>query len=269
MPKEFLIAAILAVSALAHAQSDPLEAAATQQVAAQAPGATLAAPFFKGADKKTDWNILLESGKCYWFSGVSGGNVKKLALYLWGPTGFFRLTDAKSTTGQVTMAHCAKESGMHKFQAKIEGAGFYTVGVFVKDAPPQAAAPPPVAAPVAQVIDLAPLCDQQASMAAAGARRVGEFFTGEGGSIGHKDRADYALQLDGGKCYWVIACGEPNHIKALSLYLWGPNGKRITETKPDSPNAMVGHCAQQTGMYKVQSVVAGGSGHYKVGVYAK
>lgn len=269
MSKGLLIVTALAVSAVAHAQSDPLEAAAVQQVAAQAPGATLAAPFFKGADKKTDWNIVLESGKCYWFSGVSGGNVKKLALYLWGPTGFFRLTDAKSTTGQVTMAYCAKESGMHKFQAKIEGAGFYTVGVFVKDAPPQAVPPP---APVQQAqpaIDLAPLCDKQASVVAAGARRVGEFFDGVGGSIGHKDRADYSLQLDGGKCYWVIACGEPDHIKALSLYLWGPNGKRITEAKPDSPNAMVGHCAQQTGMFKVQSVVAGGSGRYKVGVYAK
>src|SRR5437762_4461091 len=107
MNKSMVLAALIAVGGVARAQGDPLEAAATAQVAAQAPGAVQVAPFFKGADKKTDYSILLENGKCYWFSGVSGGDVKKLALYLWGPgAGVFtlRLADAKSNSGNATLA---------------------------------------------------------------------------------------------------------------------------------------------------------------------
>jgi len=274
MYKTFVVVAALAVGGNAFAQRDPMEASADAQAASMAPGAKRVMDYFKGADKKTDYSILLEAGKCYWWTAAVTPGVKKIALYLWAPgAGVFtpRLTDAKSTNGTVTMAHCPSQSGMHKFQAKLEGSGMYTVGLYAKEAPQQAAAPAPAPAPVAveKTPDLGPLCDKTASGAAPGAKRQGEFFDGKGGSIGHKDRADYSIAMDGGKCYWIVGCGEPGEVKALSLYLWGPNNKRITEAKPDSPNVMVGHCAQMTGMYKVQSVVAGGSGHYKVGIYVK
>jgi hypothetical protein len=264
-----LIVAALAVGGVANA--DPLEQAALQQVTAQAPGSVQVAPYFHGGPgEKTDWQILLDSSKCYWFSGTSSGT-KKLALFLWPPNSNMftpRLTSERSESGQVTMAWCPKASGMHKFQAKIEGKGPYVVGVFAKDAPKQEAPTTPVVAAPAGV-DLGAICDKAAAAAAQGARRNGAFLQGGGSGTGHDDRADYTLQFEAGKCYWVISCGEPDHIKKLSMYLWGPNNKRITETKGDSATAMVGHCPQITGMFKVQTKVTSGSGAWNVGVYVK
>ena len=115
---------LFSVAGTARAEQDPLELMAQQQVAPQAQGAKLAAPFFKGSTPKTDWQVMLEDNTCYWFSGVSTGAVKKIALYLWKPnSGAFtpRVADAKSPNGSVTMAYCTKEPGIYRFQAKIEG----------------------------------------------------------------------------------------------------------------------------------------------------
>lgn len=266
MKLTWITAALVAAGGIAFAQQDPLEAMSIQQVTAQAPGAQMVAPFFKGAAPKTDYQVVLEAGKCYWFSGAAGGSVKKLALYLWGPDNK-RLTDAKSGGPLTTMAFCPNVSGMHKFQAKIEGSGFYTVGLFAKEGPKQAAVAPPPPAPAK--MDLGPVCDRAAGSAAPGARRLADFFDGAGGSIGHMDRQDYTIQMDAGRCYTVVSCGMPEEVKAISLYLWGPNNKRVTESKADSATAMIGHCPTVTGMYKVQSKITKGSGSYKVGVYVK
>ena len=258
---------VVALSIGGAALADPLEAASVAQAKAQANDAAQVGQFLRGAGPKTDYQVLLEGNKCYWFSGTSE-NLKKLYLYLWAPGASFfspRLADAKST-GQVTMAHCTTQSGMYKLQVKAEGPGRFVVGTFANDAPKQVAPPP---AAVASAPELGPLCDRTATTAASGAKRLGAFFDGRGNSIGRDDRNDYTVQMTAGKCYWVIGCADSDHVKSLYLYLWGPNNKRITEAKSDSPNPMVGHCAKETGMFKVQAKMNSGNGSYKVGVYVK
>ena len=143
--------------------------------------------------------------------------------------------------------------------------GHFVVALFGKEAPKQVA--PEVMEKKGP--NLGPLCDKRAAAAAPGAKLVGDYFEGAGNSIGHDDRSDFTVQLDAGKCYWMIACGEPDHIKSLSMYLWGPNNKRITEAKSDNPNPMIGHCANETGMFKWQVKITGGGGHFKAGLYKK
>jgi hypothetical protein len=269
--RNWLVVAALAVGNVAYAQ-DPLEQAASKQVAAQAQGAAQVGPFYKGEGEKTDYSIVLEANKCYWFSGVTQGKIDKLALYLWTPNAKFftpRVADAKSTTGAAVMAYCTKEAGMYKMQAKIEGKGVHLVGVYAKEAPKQPDPPPAAAVKEAATPDLGPLCDKRAAGAAPGAKRIGDYFEGKGNSIGSDDRFDYPVQMDGGKCYWLIACGEPDKIKSIALSLWGPDNKRITDTRGDSPNPMIGHCATATGMFKFQAKITGGGGHFKAAVYSK
>jgi len=265
------LGALVAIGGSARAQSDPLEAAAAQQVTAQAPGAQQVGPFFKGAGQKTDWQTLLEAGKCYWFSGVAGAGVKKLALFLWQPGAnpfTARVADAKGSGPSATMAYCATANGMYHLQAKVQGSGMYVVGVYAKAALPQSA---PVAKeePAKRGPDLAAIIEKQAKAAAPGALRVGDFMDAKADRIGHADEAEWSTSLQVGKCYWFIAAGAPGDIKRLSLYLWGPDNKRITETKPSGPNAMIGHCPTVPGMFKVQAKVAQGNGDMKLGIYAK
>ncbi len=239
---------------VAGAQQDPLEAISLQQVAAQAPGATLVAPFLKGAAPKTDWSLLLTAGNCYWFSAAATANVGKIALFLWAPGKFLRVADAKSPSPLLTMAHCATVTGMYRLEAKLAGAGLVNVGVFGQVAP---AGPPPVAPP-----SLGAMCDQTAAASGPGATRVGDYLNGAG------DRADFTIMMEPGRCYWVVGCGEPS-VHALSLFLWGPDGKRLTEAKPDNSSPVVGHCPGMRGMHKLQAKVHKGGGRYSVGVYVK
>ena len=58
-------------------------------------------------------------------------------------------------------------------------------------------------------------------------------------------------------------------MKKLSLYIWDPSNKRLSDNKADSNIATVGHCAKDTGMFKFQAKVSSGGGPYKVGVYEK
>ena len=267
--KKYLVAFFLVGAGVAHAD-DPLDSVAVAQAKAQAKDSKQIGELYRGAGEKTDYQILLEDNTCYWFSGSSQG-LQKLYMYLWKPnSGAFtpRVADLRSP-GQGTMAYCTKEAGMYKFQVKTEGkGGHFVVALFAKEAPKQ------VAKPAEEVVEksgpnLAPICDKRAAGAAPGAKRVGDYFEGHGNSYGHDDRFDYPVQLDAGKCYWFIACGEPDHIKTLSLFLWGPNNKRITEAKSDNNTPMLGHCAQQTGMFKIQTKITGGSGHFKAALYAK
>jgi hypothetical protein len=265
-----VLSALLLLAALGRPAraDDPLEQAAASQAKMQSKDAAQVGEFFRGAGAKTDYQVMLEAGKCYWFSGA-GENVKKLYLYLWSPgAGAFtpRVADAKST-GNVTMAYCAEAPGMYKFQVKTEGKGRYVVGLYAKQGPPPAAAQPVAVAGPKK--DLGPICDKTAHTASVGAKRQGDFFEGKGSSIGHDDRSDYTVQMEAGKCYWVVGCADPDAVKSLYLFLWGPNNKRITEAKSDNPNPMIGHCAAQTGMFKVQAKMNSGKGEYRVGVYVK
>lgn len=264
-----LLVAAIALSGTAQAQVDPLDGVAVQQARAQAPDAAPVGNLYRGMGKQTDYQVLLEAGKCYWFSGASEG-LKKLYMYLWQPgAGAFtpRVADLRSP-GQGTMAYCSTVPGMYRFQVKTEGKGHYVVAVYSKKAPEQAA---PVATPVSMPAapDLGPLCDKTARAASSQAHRVGELFDGHGSSIGHDDRTDYTVMLEAGKCYWIVGCGEPEKVKSLYMYLWGPDNKRVTEAKSDTANPMVGTCPTVNGMYKVQAKINSGKGAWKVGVYTK
>lgn len=131
MKSWLVIAAALAASGVAHAAS--LEDALLRQVTPQALGSVQAVPYFHGlaTSDKTDWSVVLEAPRCYWFSGAAAAGAGALSLYLWSPGGA-RLASESSDKGEVTLAWCAQESGMYRFQAKIGGRGEYVVGVFGK-----------------------------------------------------------------------------------------------------------------------------------------
>ncbi len=266
-----MAAAMLSAGAPARAAGDPLEAAATQQVSAAAAGARPTGQFLRGSAAKTDYSVILDANTCYWFSGVSAGKVKKLALYLWAPgAGFFtpRLTDARSESGAVVMAHCTKEAGMYKMQAKIEGSGSYVVGLFAKAAPRQPDAPPAAAAAPAAAPDYAPVCDGAAARTAPGAARVGALFAGKG-SMWSNDTLQGTVLMEAGTCYWLIGCTKPGESRIIDLQLLGQDNSVIAAPASPTASPVVGHCAAAAGMYKFRARFTYGKGDYAVGVYAK
>ncbi|MCS6913554.1 MAG: hypothetical protein RMK29_18710 [Myxococcales bacterium] len=242
---------------------DPLAAAADSQAAAAAPGATRVGPFYQGfankEDDRSDWYLPLTPGTCYWFSGAGGPGVQKLYLYLWDQNGK-RVADIKPSGPMALLAYCPTVGGMYHLQAKsASGHGPYTVGVYQRAGMPARApalAPPP---------QLGALCDATAAAQAPGAARVGGFYSGSAGRMGH---SDWFAELRPGHCYWIVGQGGEG-VTELSLFLWGPDGRRITEAKPKSPSPVIAHCPVVPGMYKFQAKVAAGGGPYVVGLYAR
>jgi hypothetical protein len=127
------------VAVAAAPAPEPKEAGPTmedliaKEAAAAAPGATQVGTFFEGTVDETTWSTSLQAGKCYWFIGAGQtGKVKKLALYVWDPKNN-RITVTKAESNVVNVGHCAKETGMFKFQAKVtSGGGPYKVAVYEK-----------------------------------------------------------------------------------------------------------------------------------------
>lgn len=127
-------------AAAAPAPAPPKETGPTmeemiaKEASATAPGAKQVGAYFEGTVDETTWSTSLQAGKCYWFIGAGQtGKVKKLALYVWDPKNS-RITATKAESNVVNAGHCAKETGMYRFQAKVtSGGGPYKVAVFEKN----------------------------------------------------------------------------------------------------------------------------------------
>lgn len=113
---------------------DTPEALIAKEALAAAPGAKQIGTYFEGSADQTSWSTALTKGRCYWFIGAgTPGKTKKLWLYLWDPQNS-RITENKGESNVVTTGHCAKSTGMFKFQAKVySGSGPYKVAVFEKE----------------------------------------------------------------------------------------------------------------------------------------
>lgn len=206
-------------------------------------------------DGRHEWTVDLDDKHCYTFGGVGEGSVQKFALYIWDPHGK-RENSERSGTSTAVMEYCPKIPGPHRLQGKVgEGYGHFAVAIYATGGLEKS--PPPAS--------METLIEQQATSAAPGAVRTHDYF--EGGP--NADRTDWFATLEGGRCYWFIGAGETGQVKKLSMYLWDPHDKRITQTFAQGNTAMIGHCPAVSGMYRFQAKVESGSGRYKVGVFEK
>jgi hypothetical protein len=246
---------------IAATRSPDLEPRADQFAHSSVPDGERITPSLFGVahhdDESTSYQLQLEAGQCYWFGWAGDSTIKEFAVYLFDPSDK-RLDSARGKPREGVFSHCAKQNGIHRFEAKVqEGGGHYALVIYRK----KGAAPPPPE----PKLDLAATIEKQAASAAPGATRVGEFFSGS------TEISDWTTQIEPGKCYWIIGAGEPGKVKRLYLYLWDAQNKRVTESKGTSEQAMLGYCAKgsEAGMFKFEAKVDAGKGNYKVGIYAK
>ncbi len=125
---------VVAPAPTVEKKSDVDLAAIIEKKAAQsAVGAKRSGDFVDGTAETSELYTAMEAGKCYWIIGAGEpGKVKKLFLYLWDPKSH-RVTENKSESETTMVGHCAKESGMYKYQLKVDsGSGAYKAAIYVK-----------------------------------------------------------------------------------------------------------------------------------------
>jgi hypothetical protein len=132
----WLLGSLTACAAAPATPVASLQQVVVQQMASQAPYAQQEGQFLVGAGPKADFSLMLEKGKCYWFSAASDELGGKMALFLFSPPIRARLADARSRETVATMGHCPMTSGMYKVEAKTRKEGSFVLGVYSVPAAP-------------------------------------------------------------------------------------------------------------------------------------
>jgi hypothetical protein len=130
-----------------------------------------------------------------------------------------------------------------------------------KPPPPKPAPPPPK--PAAPSDSIAAAVEH---LAPSGAHRMGGFYSGHANDEGEHN--DWFVVLEPGHCYDFVTTGGPG-VKEIYAYLWGPNGKRVTDRQEGSPGVTLHYCAATPGSYHFQAKVADGNGDFKMGLYQR
>jgi hypothetical protein len=74
--------------------------------------------------------------------------------------------------------------------------------------------------------------------------------------------------LEAGRCYNFVGEGDGS-VRGVYLYLWGPRGHRLRDTRASTPHASMSFCTVAPGQYHVQAKVAGGNGDYRLGIFTR
>jgi hypothetical protein len=246
----------------APVQADPqLDALADSQAKAASSrraGAPLNGQILHGETNKPggtqEFRVQLDAEHCYWFGGATNEMGQRITLTVSDPHGA-EVASEKGKSTDMILEYCPATDGIFKLEGKLGHHGPFSVAVY--QGTRLAAAPAPTG------VSLESLIQKEAAASAPGAKQVGTFYEGSA------DETSWSTALNKGRCYWFIGAGTPGKVNKLSLYIWDPSNKRITETKAESNVVMIGHCAKDTGMFKFQAKVRSGGGSYKVAVYEK
>ncbi len=100
----------------------------------------------------------------------------------------------------------------------------------------------------------------------SGAEPVGELHRGAIDRTGTGQQ--FRVEMEVGQCYFLVGQGD-DQIEALALYLWDEGGSRVASEGSPNNAVVLSHCPESSGLYKFESKVKGGAGHFAVGVFKK
>jgi hypothetical protein len=98
------------------------------------------------------------------------------------------------------------------------------------------------------------------------AEPVGELHRGSIDRTGTGQQ--FRVEMEVGQCYYLVGQGD-DQVQKLALYLWDGTGSRVASEGSSSNTVVLSHCPESTGLYKFESKVKEGAGHFAVGVFKK
>ena len=210
-------------------------------------------------DGRTDWNLPLQEGLCYTFSGIGGQGVKtQLYLYLWDQAEKRVATESPSgpkspcATAQTCRAAITYKPRLAKALDRWPSVSMPSP----RRRKPRHPRPWP-----RRRLTWAPSSTSKPPPPPPGAVRVGDFYRSVAG--GETTAATGSPPLEPGRCCWFIGAGAPT-VKELYLYLWNPQLQRVSDNRASSNRTMMGHCPTVPGMYKIEAKVNSGKGDYQL-----
>jgi len=109
--------------------------------------------------------------------------------------------------------------------------------------------------------------DAQAHAAVPDGARFTPALVGTG-SDADNEGTSFSVPLQTGNCY-TFGYASDDTVARVSLYLFTPTNRRADSQRGAPPQGIFRHCASEDGMYRLETKVAAGAGHFVVVGYAK
>lgn len=201
--------------------------------------------FVKG-QKAAPVTFEVDGGTCLQVLGVAGrGADVQIAIF---DAKNKKVADLSGET--VNQRVCAAEAGKLRLEATAGDAAEVAVQAFARVDYKEDA--------------LAQSLESLATSWESGAARVSTFHSGVDKETDWND-----FVLEAGKCYLYAAAAEGT-VKGVSLYLYGPNRRGITNQKSKKkPEVQLSYCATESGPHMLRVKTNGGEGEYRAALFAK
>jgi hypothetical protein len=218
-----------------------------------------------GDDRERDLN--LQQGTCYAFATLGGPGTSDTDVFLVDGSGNELQSDAETNLDAVVQ-YCAPQTGAYRLRSRLyEGDGPVFVAAYMQQGN----------SATATAVDGAQNLIAARSSAGAGldenyrlleadirARGYEPFGEPSRGRLDEGGERDFSIELEGGKCYAILAVGD-NSVRDLDLILLDERGRQIDRDVEADPRPIVRVCASRTGSYTMKVRMYTGQGNF---VYA-
>lgn len=209
-----------------------------------------------------DFQLNLRQGECYAFASLGGPGSVDTDLFLHDQSGTRLEADTRRDRDAV-VRYCAPATGNYTLQARMyEGEGPLFTAAYVQSQGATQQAQPVMASTStagASLQENFALLD--ADMRARGYESLGDQTTGQLAEAGTRN---FAIQLEGGRCYAILAVGDTG-VRDLDLHLLDPSGREVDRDVANDARPTVRVCPEASGNFYMQVQMSSGSGQY---VYA-
>lgn len=207
-----------------------------------------------------DFQLNLQQGTCYAFASLGGPGAVDTDVFLNDASGNRLQADTRRDRDAV-IQYCAPATGSYSLQVRMyQGQGpLFTVGYVQGQQQQTAQVMESTSTAGASLQENFALLD--ADMRARGYESYGQQSTGELSEGG--DRS-FEIQLEGGRCYAILAVGDAA-VRDMDLRLLDGSGREVDRDTAADSRPTVRVCPESSGLYYMQVVMAGGAGQY---VYA-
>ncbi len=208
--------------------------------------------------------LSLEQGRCYVFGTLGGEGTSDTDVFLQDGSGA-RLQADSATNRDAMVRYCAPDDGNYTLQVRMfggEGPVFTVAYAQVLGGTTSE----PVVPVIADTSTAGANIDENFALLDADMRARGYESLGnhQRGQLNEGTEQAYAVELEGGKCYAILALGDSD-VHDLSLSLRDAAGREVDRDEAGDARPTVRVCPQNTGNFTMVVRMISGSGSY---VYA-
>lgn len=215
--------------------------------------------------QERDFPLNLEGGTCYAFVTLAGPGVRDTDSFVVDGAGN-ELVRSTEDDGDSEVRFCAPSTGRYTLRARpYDGRGPVFVAGYAKATERKAPSTSDEPLIEDESHEAAGLEESfrvlDADIRARGYRGHGEPAKGQ---LEQKQTRDFPIELEGGKCYAILAVGDSG-VRDLDLILLDSDGRTLGRNVQDDARPVVRVCPDRSGEFAMRVRMRGGSGRF---VYA-